>query len=297
MTHRGRTLDQYNVQELRDLFLEMFCTTQTAVDDPMMQPSGIGQRRSFLVLDEGECEGTDGYWAEDDEDGAEGFLDALEDVLWVYDDADYTWYQRRFQGRQTRRGKGKGTRKGKGRGGRRFFRSRKGKGRGKGRRKGRSHMVSEEGGFEDEWNEGDAWNESHEAYWADDQNWNEGYWGYWAYEDLYCLDDYGYFQRKGKGKGKERKARTMMAKKENQEMAKVSPTMFNLRPYRLLPYKTNSSNKLTTLLQHQALVMVSLHLQRQNQHVWKFLQPPMQNKSNIDALVEEDKTNVMKGHG
>ena len=130
MAHRGRTLDQYNVQELRDLFLEMFCTTKTAVDNPMMQPSGIGQRRSFLVLDEGELEGTEGYWAEDDEDGAEGFLDPLEDVFWVYDDADCTWYQRRFQGRQTRRGKGKGKRKGKakGRGGRRFFRSRKGKG-------------------------------------------------------------------------------------------------------------------------------------------------------------------------
>ena len=197
MTHRGRTLDQYNAQELRDLFLEMFCTTKTAVDNPMMQPPGIGQRRSFLVLDEGECEGTDGYWAEDDEDGAEGFLDALEGVFWVYDDADYTRHQRRFQGRQTRRGKGKGKRKGqgKGRGGRRFFRSRKGKGRGK-RRTGHSHTVSEEG-YEEEWNEGDEWNESHEGYWADDQNWNEGY---WAYEDLCYLDEYGYFQRKGKGK-------------------------------------------------------------------------------------------------
>ena len=51
MTHRGRTLDRYNIQELRDLFLEMFCTTKTAVDNPMMQPSGMAQRRSFLVLD------------------------------------------------------------------------------------------------------------------------------------------------------------------------------------------------------------------------------------------------------
>ena len=127
MTHRGRTLDQYNIQELRDLFLEMFCTTKTAVDNPLMQPSGMAQRRSFLVLDEGELEGTDGYWAEDEEDGAEGFLDALEDVFWVYDDANFTWYQRRFQGKYIRRGKGKGKRKGKGkgRGGRRFFRSRK----------------------------------------------------------------------------------------------------------------------------------------------------------------------------
>jgi len=142
MTYRGRTLDQYNVQELRDLFLEMFCTTKTAVDNPMMQPSGIGQRRSFFVLEEGELEGTDGYWADDDEDGAERFLDALEEVFWVYDAADYTWYQRRFQGRQTKRGKGKGKRKGKGkgRGGRRLFRSRKGKGRGK-RRKGRYYYY------------------------------------------------------------------------------------------------------------------------------------------------------------
>ena len=92
MTHRGRTLDRYSIQELRDLFLEMFCTTKTAVDNPLMQPSGMAQRKSFLVLDEGELEGTDGYWAEDEEDGAEGFLDTLKDVFWVYDDANFTWY-------------------------------------------------------------------------------------------------------------------------------------------------------------------------------------------------------------
>ena len=204
MTHRGRTLDQYNIQELRDLFLEIFCTTKTAVDNPLMQPSGMAQRRSFLVLDEGELEGTDGYWAEDEEDGAEGFLDALEDVFWVYDDANFTWYQRRFQGKYIRRGKGKGKRKGKGkgRGGRRFFRSRKGKGRGKGRRKGRAHMVSEEG-YEEDWQE-EEWNENYDGYWADDQTWNEGY---WAYDDSYYMDEYGYFQRKGKGKGKGKKGK------------------------------------------------------------------------------------------
>ena len=96
MTHRGRTLAQYNVQELRDLFLEMFSATRTAVDNPMMQPSGMAQRRSFLVMDEGEVDGTTGYWAEDEDDGAEGFLEALEDVFWVYDDTEDTWYQRRF---------------------------------------------------------------------------------------------------------------------------------------------------------------------------------------------------------
>ena len=80
-------------------------------------------------------------------------------------------------------------------------------------------------------------------------------------------------RRKEKEKEKERKARKarmMMAKEENQEMAKVSPTMFNLRPHQLLLYRINNSNKLIILLQHQALVMVSLHLQRLNQHVRMF---------------------------
>ena len=297
MTHRGRTLDQYNIQELRDLFLEMFCATKTAVDNPMMQPSGMAQRRSFLVLEEGELEGTDGYWAEDDEDGAEGFLDALEDVFWVYDDADYTWYQRRSQGRQIRRGKGKGKRKGegKGRGGRRFFRSRKGKGRGKGRRKGRSHMVSEEG-YDEDWHEGDEWNESYEGYWADDQNWNEGY---WPYDDLYYMDEYGYFQKTGKGKGKGKKGKKGKdddgkGGKPGDGKGKSSQTMFNLRPHQFLPYRMIKRNKLIILLLHQALVMVSLLLQRLNQHVLMPLHPRMQNKKYIDALVVEDRTNVMQ---
>ena len=73
MTHRNRTMDQYRVMELREVFIELFCTVKTAVDNPMMNPSGSGGRRAFFLLDEGELEGNLGYWAEDEEDGAEGF--------------------------------------------------------------------------------------------------------------------------------------------------------------------------------------------------------------------------------
>ena len=90
MTHRNRTMDQYRVLELREVFVELFCTVKTAVDNPMMNPSGSGGRRAFFLLDEGELEGNLGYWAEDEEDGAEGFLDASEDVFWIWDDNDYS---------------------------------------------------------------------------------------------------------------------------------------------------------------------------------------------------------------
>ena len=208
MTHRNRTMDQYRVGELREVFIELFCTVKTAVDNPMMNPSGSGGRRVFLVLDEGELEGNFGYWAEDEEDGAEGFLDALEDVFWIWDDNDYAWFQRRFQGRRTRKGKGRKG-KGKGRQGRRFFRSRN-KGKGRGKRKGKSHLAGDESYWtRDEWqgNETKNWNE---GYWAseDDTAWQSQAWDEWQ-EDSY--DDYGYFQgkgkkgKKGKGKGKGKK--------------------------------------------------------------------------------------------
>ena len=43
-----------------------------------------------------------------------------------------------------------------------------------------------------------------------------------------------------------------MAKEENQEMAKVSPTMCNLTLHQHQRFKTNP-NKLISLLQHEAL--------------------------------------------
>ena len=205
MTHRNRTMDQYRVGELRETFIEMFCTVKTAVDNPMMNPSGSGGRRAFLVLEEGDQDGSFGYWAEDEEDGAEGFLDALEDVFWIWDDNDYSWFQRRFQGRRTRKGKGKGRKgKGKGKGGRRFFRPRN-KGKGKGKRKGKSHLVEDDSYYA---------NEEWQGY--ENENWNEGYWAYedetaWqsqGWDEWQEYDEYGYFQgkgkkgKKGKGKGK-----------------------------------------------------------------------------------------------
>ena len=205
MTHRNRTMDQYRVGELRETFIERFCTVKTAAGNPMMNPSGSGGRRAFL--EKGDLDGSFGYWAEDEEDGAEGFLDALEDVFWIWDDNDYSWFQRSFQGRRTREGKGKEKgRKGKGKGGRRFFRPRN-KGKGKGKRKGKSHLVEDESYWT---------NEECQGY--ENENWNEGYWAYedetaWqsqGWDEWQEYDEYGFFQGKGKkgkkGKGKGKKA-------------------------------------------------------------------------------------------
>ncbi|CAE7673933.1 unnamed protein product, partial [Symbiodinium microadriaticum] len=87
------------------VYLEIFCTTKTSVDNPLLAPSGHGGRKTFLVIDEGYLDNQEGYWVEDEEDGTEGFLEADDDAFWVYDEDNYTWFQRRFQGKK---GKGKG---------------------------------------------------------------------------------------------------------------------------------------------------------------------------------------------
>ena len=205
MTHRNRTMDQYKGMELREVFIELFRTMKTAVDNPMVNPSGSGGRRIFLVLDEGELEGNFGYWAEDEEDGAEGFLDALEDVLWIWDDNDYSWVSEKIPRKKNQK-RNKRKRKRKGRQGRRFFKSRN-KGKGKGKRSGKSHLAGDQSYWaQDEWkgNETENWNEGYWAY-EDETALQSQAWDEWQ-EDYY--DEYGYFQgkgkkgKKGKGKGK-----------------------------------------------------------------------------------------------
>ena len=79
----------------------MFCNPRTAVDNPLLNNAGHRGRRSFIVIDEGEL-------AKDEDDGAEGFVDAHEDIFYIYDEQNESWFQRRFPGRRSRKGKGKG---------------------------------------------------------------------------------------------------------------------------------------------------------------------------------------------
>ena len=83
MAHRGIDLVGLDAGTLRDIFLEMFCNPRTAVGN---HNTGHGSRRSFIVMDEGELDGSFCFWAEDEDDGAEGFLDAHEDILYIYDE-------------------------------------------------------------------------------------------------------------------------------------------------------------------------------------------------------------------
>ena len=42
MAHRNRALADYRLNEVREVYLEIFCTTKTSVDNPLLAPSGHG---------------------------------------------------------------------------------------------------------------------------------------------------------------------------------------------------------------------------------------------------------------
>ena len=131
MTLRGIDVQNYTFDLIREAFIELFCAPKSSIENPSFRVSGQG--RNFCVLDYGECEGSSGYWAMDEETGEEGFLEEYNEVFWTYDETNDAWLNNRVVYRKMTKGKGKGKKgkKGKGKGskGRKWFRP-YGKGKG-----------------------------------------------------------------------------------------------------------------------------------------------------------------------
>ena len=72
------SLMAHRLAELREVYLEIFCLTKTTVDNPLLALSGHDGRKTFLVIDEVYLDNHEGYWVEDEEDGAEGLVEADE---------------------------------------------------------------------------------------------------------------------------------------------------------------------------------------------------------------------------
>ena len=85
------------------------------MENPSIPVSGHGSsmNRTFIVDD---CSEDDiGHWATDEVTGEQGYIDDEKSCFWTWDDIEYAWQSRPFNGRRVRRRKGKCKGKGKGR--------------------------------------------------------------------------------------------------------------------------------------------------------------------------------------
>ena len=105
MSLRQIDMAQYTYLQVKQLFMELFCTTRTGIADPTIRHV---RRSTFLVLDEGECEGETGYWVTEEETGDEGFVSLyIDDEFWVLN-AKGGYSRRKVFHRKFKQGKGKG---------------------------------------------------------------------------------------------------------------------------------------------------------------------------------------------
>ena len=110
---RNIQLPQYTCEIVKTQYYDLFITTRTNLQDPNIRPSGGSRSKTFFILDQGDYEGEEGLWVEDEE-GAEGFcpLDD-EEAFWQLEDHD-AFVLKRFQRRTFKSGKGRKGRNGKG---------------------------------------------------------------------------------------------------------------------------------------------------------------------------------------
>ena len=105
MSLRQIDMAQYTYLQVKQLFMELFCTTRTGIADPTIRHV---KRSTFLVIEEGEYDGETGYWVAGEETGDEGFVSLyIEDEFWVLS-AKGGYNKRRVFSRRFKQGKGKG---------------------------------------------------------------------------------------------------------------------------------------------------------------------------------------------
>eukprot|EP00438_Fugacium_kawagutii_P016051 Skav221531 [mRNA] locus=scaffold1813:43:5619:- [translate_table: standard] len=112
MSLRQVAMNEYTYQLVKQLFLELFCSTRTGVADPSLQHR---RKTTFLVIEEGEHEDEPGFWVVDEETQEEGFVSLYcEEDFWILQ-AEGFYQKRRVAGRTFKRsgGKGKGGKKGR----------------------------------------------------------------------------------------------------------------------------------------------------------------------------------------
>ena len=110
MSLRNISLENYSYEMLKTHYHELFIATRTSIQDPSIRPQGGNRSNTFFIIKQGEYEGEEGFWVEDEE-GLEGFMSNNDEgTFWVLEEND-AFIARKVSGRnfrfKKRKGKGK----------------------------------------------------------------------------------------------------------------------------------------------------------------------------------------------
>ena len=67
MSLRNISLENYSYEMLKTHYHELFITTRTSIQDPSIRPQGGNRSNTVFIIEQGEYEGEEGFWVEDEE--------------------------------------------------------------------------------------------------------------------------------------------------------------------------------------------------------------------------------------
>ena len=107
----GVNVTAYTFEAVETVFVELFCTPKSSMENHSLRVNrhGGSTNRTFIV--ENYAEDEFGQWATDELNCEQGYIDDERSCFWTWDDNEYTWQSRPFEGRQVRRRRSKRKRK------------------------------------------------------------------------------------------------------------------------------------------------------------------------------------------
>ena len=108
---RGNRYPRYTCECARTVFVELFCTPKSSMENPSLRLSGhvSSMNRTFIVEDY--VADDFGQLAKGEVTGEQGYIDDERSCFWTWDDTECAWQSRPLKGRQVKKKKRKGKRK------------------------------------------------------------------------------------------------------------------------------------------------------------------------------------------
>ena len=96
---QGMNVTAYIFEAVRTVFVELFCTPKSSMENPSLRVSGhvSSMDRTFVVEDFAEDDF--GQWATDEVTGEQGYIDDERSCFWTWDDTECAWQSSLFKGR------------------------------------------------------------------------------------------------------------------------------------------------------------------------------------------------------
>ena len=102
---QGVEVTAYTSEAVRRVFVELFCTPKSSMENPSLRVNKCGSHTSRTFIVEDVIEDEFGKWATDEVTGEQGDVDDEGSCFWTWDNNEYAWRSRSCRARKLKKKK------------------------------------------------------------------------------------------------------------------------------------------------------------------------------------------------